>query len=301
MIRILQNDFINIPFETMKTHLRIIFSSLFLFSLLQNIDAQETTLQYIFIGHPYQGGTEGDKVDYRIENFNFFEYEGIWLGGDVCSEATLKYSTVEYIDSIFDLSDDMTFWALGNHDTRNGNWEWIRKFTKRETYYSQNKNNITSIVMNTNLVLSDCYNVNNQYKMIKNVCDTINESSHLILLMHHGIWNNVPNLPIPSNYAHSSLPYWNANCYDVESNFYNVIYPLLVEVENKGIEVVCIMGDMGASAKFFEMQSVDGITFLGCGLYDNSPDDLVLIFEHNINQKLLSWNFYNLNELINEQ
>lgn len=155
--------------------------------------------------------------------------------------------------------------------------------------------------MNTNLVLSDCYNVNKQYNMIKNICDTITDSSHLVLLMHHGIWNNIPGLPEPSNYAHSSLPYWNANCNDVESNFRNAIYPMLLDVKNKGIEVICIMGDMGANEKSFDMQSDDGIRFLGCGLFQNSANDLVLIFEHNISLKTLSWHFENLDNLINTQ
>ena len=276
---------------------------IFLFTLIfSNINGQDSIYKYIFIGHSYQAGTEGDKVDYRIENFDFSDYSGIWLGGDVCSEATLKYSTIKYIDSIFDLSDEMTFWALGNHDTRNGNWEWISRFTNRETYYVFNKNKITYIILNTNLVLSDCYHVNKQYNIIKNVCDTISESSHLVLLNHQGIWENVPNLPSVSSYAHGKgLLYWNSNCFDVNSNYYNSIYPLLLNVKNRGINVINIMGDMGAGAKSFEMQSEDGIIFLGCGLYHNSPDDLVLIFEHNINQKLLIWDFKYLDDLISKQ
>ena len=46
--------------------------------------------KYIFIGHCYQANTDGSKVDYRIENFDFSDYDGVWLGGDVCSEASLE-------------------------------------------------------------------------------------------------------------------------------------------------------------------------------------------------------------------
>lgn len=282
----------------MKKALIIIILNLFFYHLFFG----QNNEKFIFIGHCYQAATDGSKVDYRIENFNFLGYAGIWLGGDVCSEASLKYSTIKYIDSIFNLSNDMTFWTLGNHDSRNGNWEWIRKFTHRDTYFAYNKNDITYIVLNTNLVLSDCYNVNRQYNIIKNVCDTISESSHLIVINHQPIWVDVPNLPSPQTYAHGKeVRYWNSNCYDSESNFINSIYPLLLNVKNKGIDVINIMGDMGAGKKSFDMQSVDGITFLGCGLYHNSPDDLVLIFNHNIKERTLTWEFYNLDDLINKQ
>jgi len=56
--------------------------------------AQDTLARYIFIGHCYQAQTAGDKVDYRIEQFDFSDFNGIWLGGDVCVEAMLDYSTV---------------------------------------------------------------------------------------------------------------------------------------------------------------------------------------------------------------
>ena len=120
--------------------------------------------------------------------------------------------------------------------------------------------------------------------------------------MHHGLWADVPGLPSnPSTYCHSNLKYWNANCDDVNSNFVNAVYPLLVEVKNRGIEVICIMGDVGASKKKFEMLSIDGIIFLGCGLFHNSPNDYVLIFNHEPLKRKLEWEFCNLDSLMNYQ
>ena len=261
--------------------------------------SQNDTLKYIFIGHSYQPKTDGDKVDYRLEKIDFSSYSGIWLGGDVCSEASLRYSTIEYIDRIFHLSDPMTFWALGNHDTRDGNWEWIREFTHRETFFTYTYKGITYIVLNTNILPNNCFLLDQQWEIIKNVCDTIQNSSHLILLMHHGIWNNVPGLPAnPAVYCHSSLLYWNANCDDVNSNFVNAVYPKLVEVKNRGIQVICIMGDVGATEKYLNFVSDDGIYFLGCGLYNNSDDDRVLIFTHIPSKRQLSWQYVYLNNLI---
>lgn len=269
------------------------------FNITKSAIFDNDTSKYIFIGHCYQVDSPGYRVDYRLEKFDFSAYDGIWLGGDVSSEASLQYSTLEYINDIFSLSNPMTFWALGNHDMRNGNLEWITHFTQRETYYSHYSKGISYILMNTNLVPSDCYNMEKQYEIISNVCDTISESSHLVLLMHYGIWINIPGLPNPENYAHSSLTYWNSNCSDVNSSFVNSIYPKLIDVENRGVEVICIIGDMGASSKSFEMISDDGITFLGCGLYENSPLDNVLIFERAGRE--LIWKFENLDLLLLEQ
>jgi hypothetical protein len=47
------------------------------------------------------------------------------------------------------------------------------------------------------------------------------------------------------------------------------------------------------------MISDDGITFLGCGLYENSPLDNVLIFERAGRE--LIWKFENLDLLLLEQ
>ena len=264
----------------------------------RQITSSKEVLKYIFMGHTYKSDT---KVDPRLEKFDFSNYDGIWLGGDICSETSRDQSTFWYLDSLFDLSNPLTFWALGNHDTRNGNHEWFKKYTKRETYFAHYHSGITSIVMNTNLVPTDCYNMERQYEIIVNVCDTISNSSHLILLMHHGLWANVPGLPSPGAYCHSNLRFWNATCTDVNSNFVNAIYPMLVEVEHKGIEVICIMGDVGSSKKKFNYVSDDGINFLGCGLYHQEPDNMVLIFTHTPEEKKLTWQYHNLDSLLNTQ
>ncbi|MCF6342668.1 MAG: metallophosphoesterase [Bacteroidales bacterium] len=267
----------------------------FIFSNALILQGQDT-VSYIFLGHLKQSTPPGDKVDYRLEQLDFSVYDGVWLGGDVCGEAMLNYSTVQYIDSLFDLGNPETHWALGNHDARNGNWEWYREFTGRDTYYAFSSHGITRIVMNTNILPVDCEKLNQQNKIIEDVCDTIQQSAYLILLMHHGLWNNVPGLPNPGTYAHSDLKYWNSNCYDVNSTFLNHIYPLLVKAKNRGVHVICILGDMGAGPKTFDVFSDDGIHFLGCGLYHNEPDDRVLILGKKGNT--LDYGFHNLDSLL---
>ncbi|PLX10755.1 MAG: hypothetical protein C0598_09745 [Marinilabiliales bacterium] len=280
--------------------LTVLFSLGFLI-ISNNVFAQSQDLKYIFIGHCYQPNTAGDKVDYRLENFDFTDYEGIWLGGDVCSEALINYGTVQYIDSIFDLGNPETHWAMGNHDARNGNWEYISDFSYRNTYYAFTSNKLTRIIINTNLVPTDCESMDEQYNIIMNVCDTIQESKYLVLLMHHGLWDSVPGLPSTYDYAQSHLVYWNSNCYDVNSNFVHSIYPKLIEVEQRGVEVVCVMGDIGDRTNKFDVISDDGIQFLGSGLYHNEPDNNVLVFDYDLSDYKLSWDFLNLDSLLLEQ
>lgn len=264
------------------------------------VQAQDS-IQYLFAGHCYQLGSQGRKIDYRLEQLDKSGYEGVWLGGDVCTEALLEYSTLQYLDSLFDLSSPEMHWALGNHDARNGNWEWYTEFTGRKTYYTYSSHGITRIIMNTNIVPVDCESLDEEYKIISNVCDTISQSKYLILLMHHGIWLDVPGLPSPGIYAQSNLKYWNANCDSVNTQFNKVIYPKLVEVKNRGIEVICVLGDMGAGPKKFEMDSDNGIHFLGCGLYHNEPDNNVLVFTLKEPEDILTWRFENLDSLLNAQ
>jgi len=239
---------------------------------------------------------------------DFTDYERIWLGGDVCSEAMLEYDIISYIDSLFNISKPENTWALGNHDARNYNWEFYREIAGKKTFNVHSKNKVTVITLNTNITPADCEKLNDQYRLITTVCDTIQSSTDLILIMHHGIWLDVPGLPSPSTYAQSNLIFWNSNCYDVNSTFVNSIYPLLLDVKEKGINVTCLIGDMGANGKTFSKYSDDSILFLGCGLNNslytdstelaNQPKDKVLIFEHNITTNTLEWEFQDLDSLI---
>lgn len=267
--------------------------------------AQNDTLRYFFAGHTYQWHTAGNKVDLRLEQIDLSGYDGIWLGGDVCSEALLEYETLEYIDGLFDLKHPNTHWALGNHDARNGNWVWLEEMTGRKTYYTSTFNGISYMVLNTNLTPFDCEQLDDQYNTIVELCDTIENSSHLIFLVHHGIWDSVPGLPSPYTYAQSNLKYFSFTCQNNEATFIKEIYPRLIEVEKRGVEVILIMGDMGHHKVHFV--SDDGIDFLGTGLnrsfYEdpeeraNAPKDWILEFKHVPAEKWLDFKFHDLDSI----
>ena len=114
----------------MSTKLLLTYTILLYMGLSQTCKSQDT-LTYVFMGHTYQWGAGGGRVDERIENMDLAQFDRIWLGGDICSEASLDYSTLKYIDSLFDLGKPGNNWTLGYHDARNGNEEWVAEFTER--------------------------------------------------------------------------------------------------------------------------------------------------------------------------
>lgn len=271
-------------------------------SLSPNTKAAEgDTLSYVFLGHTYYWGFN-NRVDPRLETMDMTQFDRIWLGGDICSEASLYYSTLQYLDSIFDLGKPENHWTYGNHDTRNRNYEWLKEFTKRPPYYTYSNNGITTIVMNGNISPLDCESLDNQFNMIKNVCDTMN-SGHLIFLIHHGITANVPGISAPGSYGHSNLKQWMANCSSDSASYVDAIYPMLVELEKKGVQVKHIMGDVGANKKSYYGISDDGIEYFGSGINNskhytyNTPiteKDLILVFKHVVATNELFWEFREL-------
>jgi hypothetical protein len=276
-------------------------------SHFSNLYAQSDTLTYVFLGHTYQGGDpESKRIDFRLEAMDLSRFDRIWLGGDIGSEAGLNYSSLTYLDSIFDLKKPGNHWALGNHDTRNGNIEWIEEITGRPTYYAYSQNSITTIVMNGCISPLDCENINQQYKLIKSVCDTIS-SGYLIFLIHQGITKGVPGMPDPINFAHQEKKNWLANCNADSNSYAEAIYPLLVDVEARGVEVMHIMGDIGGSLpKSFYGTSSDGIEYFASGIGNGykilnnlsvwGPDE-ILIFKHVLATNELLWEFVLLNDL----
>jgi hypothetical protein len=273
------------------------------------LPAQNDTLQYLFLGHTYDWSARYQNVDFRIEGIDKSPYDQFWLGGDMCSETGQNRSTLEYLDDLFDLSDPKNHWALGNHDHRNGNLEWIQEFTGRNDYYASYQDGITVVVLNSNLNPSDCENLNRQFDMIVSTCDSISESSHLILLNHHNIWPNVPGINPGDLGDHGTLKYYATNCDSVNAYFYNTVYPKLVEVQNRGVQVINIMGDAGWGDPRAK-QSDDGIWFMASGVnatfYRDNPAafaasaDEVLLIRHIPAERKLWWVYLSLDELYGE-
>lgn len=270
--------------------------------------------QYIFLGHIYN---KENRIDPRLETIDYQSYKGVWLGGDLCSETTKEQATLDYLDNIFDLESEDTHWAVGNHDVRNGNLEWIKESTGRDLFYTATKDGLTIAVLDTNVghVVgrdASCEERVRQGEMLKNLVDTLQSSSHLVLLMHWVVWGQVDSGIPCKEKANNCINGFQFLCGSGASRFPLFIYDQLVDLEKRGIEVVVVSGDGGIFTKSFAHQTPEGIDFLISGIFStldrNNPPttvevnlnpDSVLIFDHNVTARQLNWAFVRLDDLVN--
>lgn len=227
------------------------------------------------------------QMDSVVEQIDYSNFDMLWLGGDLAYLTSDDDETLSNVNSILDLGNQNTLWSLGNHDYTNMNL--IRDYTQRPAYYSYFKNKITFVVLDTQDSISNI--VGNQKNMVYSVMDTIQESTRLVLLHHKLIWmydNPIlePQIPVISNASLGDCFY----CIN-PNNFYIDIYPRLVETHNKGIEVICIGGDIGFNANEFEYITPEGIIFLASGIKWGDPQNKALLFHHDLNLNSLTWEY----------
>ena len=248
-------------------------------------DKTLTVKNYIHISHTQ---TQNDPVvDDAVNAINFSDYDMTWLGGDLGEFTSQSTLTMDALDNIFHFSSPSTLWSLGNHDYTNP--ALVSTYTNRPTYYTLHSDGITFLVLDTQI--SDCSFLGPQLTLIENVTDTLSASSHLIVLHHKLIWMpDHPDLqtqiPDVSNGDIGTCEW----CL-FSNNFYSDIYPRLVNVKNKGIEVLCIGGDIGLKTNEFEFLTDDGIHFLASGLNSQSTGDKTLVFEHVVENRTLLWKY----------
>jgi hypothetical protein len=265
--------------------------------------APDPIRRYIFLGHIYKASNE---IDDRVANLNFQNYSQIWLGGDVCSETSAEQSTLDYLDSLLHVSDTDTKWALGNHDIRNGNISLITDKTGRNTFYSSTFDGITLLVLNTNFSYGGIYDtlqINTQYELIKNVCDTIQKSSYLIILEHNTVWANLDSTNHVQEYTNGDL---SQLLFSINPNltYENGVYPLLKNVRARGVKVIQIAGDFGQKASTYQYTTAEDIQFIVSGITSNIPyneqyptagqPDSILVLYHNIEKQTIDWSFQRL-------
>lgn len=230
---------------------------------------------------------DNTEINAKASSIDYSQFGLTILGGDMLYLSSYDSQAMDFLDATFDLSANKTLWSLGNHDY--SDTSLVRSYTHRNNFYSYHQNGITYIVLDTQM--DTCNIVNNQLELVKSVTDTISNSSHLILLTHKLIWMvNHPTL-------HDKIPFTSNGHYEPysyslhDNNFYEDIYPKLVSVRNRGIEVICLAGDLGLFTNEFEYTTEDDIYYLASGLNDASYSDRYLILDHNITQRTLSWSY----------
>ena len=252
----------------------------------------------IFLGHFYQNA---DMMDPRLEKVNFREYDQVWLGGDVCTETTEDRGKMRYLDRHFDLGHEGTLWAVGNHDVRNGNLEWISEFTGRELSYFTKTKDLGILVLNTNWERDNCEKLEEQFQLIKSVTDTVETLSHLVIMTHFVVWGELIEGQNMWETANANKPSWQFRC-EGRSDFQSLIYPMLESVQQRGVQVICLAGDFGQNVQKFEYLANSGIWFLGAGFnkgfsQELDSEDAVILFDYEPFSQSLEWDFLKVDEL----
>lgn len=297
--------------------MKTIFHS-FLILLLFSACRQKSTETYLFLGHPYQWEDEGRRVDYRVEGLNLKRYDQIWLGGDVCAQTASDTAILVYLDKLFDFASGKVHWALGNHDVNFGPQERIHRYSGRPEFYSHWHKGLCILVLNTNLFqwpaveVSDsiCQRMQAQEALVHQVCDTLSQATHLIVLHHYGLVppGTLRGQLYPDTIFNFYDPSFRVSCSadDLPATFERRWYPHFEAVQARGTQVVFVGGDMGMQAKRFEWQTESGIWFLGAGINNTVPDhhrppyitcfdpDLLLLFNYHTGTGELQWHFEEL-------
>ena len=260
-------------------------------SIFPEEDISENPIRYLHISHTRTNANP--NLDSIVEAKDFSKYDMLWLGGDLAESTSLDVATMNHVDSIFDLANPNTLWALGNHDY--DDLQRVRSYTLRETYNVYYKNGITILVLDTQDSLSNIIGMQKQF--VEAVLDTIAASSHLIILTHKLIWMYGDSILEPQIQSITNggfgLCFYCLN----PNNFYTTIYPQLLAIQNRGVKVICIAGDIGFYTKEFSYVNSDGMTFLASGINAGTNGNKALLFSHNKNKKTLTWSFVPLMDL----
>lgn len=285
-----------------------------LFLLFGSCSDQEQKI--LFLGHPYQWGGSGTRLDPRVERIPFDDYDQIWLGGDVCAKLTEKRETLAYVDSVFDFSHRRVHWTWGNHDVFYGGEDWIQQTTGRPDFYLDWKDGLLLAVLNTNLLQWPrsnpdsvfCARMRAQYDMIRQLADTVRQARQVVVLHHYGLLTaGIARGQIdPDTVFNYHKPFLKWVCEDSTRTFEQAIYPELVRIRQKGIPLTLVGGDIGMRAKKLEFTSEEGIVFLGAGINNsvgrewapsyvtNFDPDQALVFRYDPSTGLLRWTFERL-------
>jgi len=268
-----------------------------------SIDNSIIENEIIVLGHIYDWGIEGSRIDPRLAKKSFDNYEHVWLGGDLCAETTESNSILACLDEIFDLSNPNTLWAVGNHDIRNGNFHLIENRTLRPFYYRHDFDSLAVLVIHTMIehqIMRDrCeWRIAQTNFIHKELDDLIlsEDEKTIIILGHNTVWSNSEDSLLEYETIGNAETSWvKFNC-DTDSYFRKEFYPKLLELESQGKQVICIAGDGGQYRKTFYHQGPSGIEYYVTGINNsvlntgdaniinqfNTDPDSVLILDYSV-------------------
>lgn len=229
----------------------------------------------------------------KLREIPLANYKMHLLGGDMDVFTSADTENMQNWDDLFDFSALTTLWTLGNHDVNNR--DLIEDFTERPSFYTYTDYDITFLVLDTDLDLSRI--TGEQLEMLETVTDTISESKNLVVLTHKLLWlqgneavepflETVPNGG-PGDCGYCTNP----------NNFYEDVYPHLVDVQNRGVQVWCIAGDIGKKTSEFDYILPEGVRLLASGLNITAEENKILELVRTFGEEDWSIQYKSLEEL----
>lgn len=274
---------------------RIVFCLLLI--LFYACETESEKQRYIGIAHTrICDGSPPDVPDNRMAKLDLASYDIRLLLGDMACNSSKRTETLLILDSLFDMSNPATLFAIGNHDSDDP--ISLSTQTQRPGYYTYSKNGIVFLILDTQL--DQCRILGEQLALFEAVTDTISESKHLIILHHKLIW--MPGHPqlagMIDSVSNIGLCNSGEYCLFEHNNFYQDLYPRLEHLSENGVNVICLGGDIGIKSKSFEWDFNPNFHLLATGVNDESPGDRVLIFEHDLGSDQLTWAFTSIDSLV---
>jgi len=272
---------------------KILILIIFAVSNVASRAQSDTVSDIIFIPHPRSDDHVNQSVLGGIEKIDFSAYEMILLGGDLTYYTSASRTSMDYCDSLFNLGHLNTLWTMGNHDIASRSL--VEEYTGRPSYYSCSYNNITFLVLDTEIDangFSSSHISGDQLAMIGQVCDTITNSDYLILLHHRLLWM------IGNDYFSSLIDSVGESTRQLDtSNFNTVIYPMLQQAKSRGVPVICLGGDR--SMVNIEYTPEDSLLFIASTMVPEFTDaeNDVVILTWDVQTRDLYWEFLPLDQV----
>lgn len=236
---------------------------------------------------------EQGTISPKVSSIDYSKYNAILLGGDLDVFTSESEENMRQWDDIFDFGSESTLWTLGNHDTSDRSL--VEAFTGRPSFYAHTQNDITFLVLDTQENSSNI--TGGQLDLVQNVTDTISESDYLIVLTHKLLYlQGNPDLEVFLTEVPNGGPGdcgWCTN----PNNFWEDIYPLLNEVQNRDINVVCIAGDLGKTENEFDYLTPEGIRLMASGMSVDKEENKVLVISRESDEKIRDFEFVNIEDL----
>ena len=252
--------------------------------------------KYLFIGHAYNRAAMDNTIDPRLTQIDFNQYDGIWWGGDVTVNPNLSQDQMAYLRTTARMDHPNTLWAFGNHEYDPEAIKLASESLEKPIFHFWRDGQLGVFVFNSSLAKADCENKNDQLNALRKAVKTESGIDQFVFLSHHAIWCDiVPESEIRA-VANSVRPNQLLGC-SVETTFSDVVQPLLHEMVDRGVQVLCLAGDAGIRPqKNGAWKDDQGIEYVVCGIGDSKDhardsityqnDELLVL--HSTSQ-LLSW------------